>query len=63
MRGNGPVGRVAGGMNQRYQFQQYFRRREHLPVNPAWLVVSIAAGPGIVQAFAVARAAVELPHG
>ena len=50
-------------MNQRYQFQRYFRRRKRLPVNPAWLVVRIAAGPGIVQAFAVARAAVELQHG
>ena len=49
-------------MNQRYQFQRYFRRRERLPVNPAWLV-RIAAGPGIVLAFAVARAAVELQHG
>jgi hypothetical protein len=50
-------------MNQRYQFQRYFRRRERLPANPALLVVRIAAGPGIVQAFAVARAAVELQHG
>ena len=58
MRGYGPVGPVArGGMNRRHQFQRYFRRREHV-----WLI-EIAAGAGIVLAFAVARAAVELQYG
>ena len=51
-------------MNQRYQFQRYFRGRERRPrAYRAWLIVRIAAGPGIMLVLAVARAAVELQHG
>jgi hypothetical protein len=49
-------------MNRRHQYQRYFRRRERLCAYHAWLI-EIAAGAGIVLAFAVARAAVELQHG
>jgi hypothetical protein len=49
-------------MNRCHQYQWYFRRRERLCAFHARLI-EIAAGAGIVLAFAVARAAVELQHG